>query len=167
VAQVIVANRNLNLWQHARLFALTNIAINDTLIVTFKTKYRYNFWRPYTAIRWANDGNPNTAPDPNWTSYLTTPPYPDYTCGLPSTVGAATGVWRAYFGTDHVPFTFTATGLPPEVTRSYTSLAAAAQEAASARVYAGIHFRTGCVAAVGLGEQVAKFVTDTQLKPTR
>jgi hypothetical protein len=165
VARVILADHDFDLWEHARLFALTNMAINDAVIVTFRTKYRYNFWRPYTAIRWIDDGNPATEPDPTWTSYIVTPPYPDYTCGLPSTVGAATETWRNLFGTDAVPYTFTAVGLPPSVTRSYTSLAAAAQESASARVYGGIHFRTGCVAAVNLGEQVAKFVFNTRLRP--
>jgi hypothetical protein len=165
VARIIVSGRPLDLWENARLFALTNMAVSDTLIATFRTKYRYNFWRPYTAIRWADDGNPATESDPNWTSYITTPPYPDYTCGLPSTVGAATEVWRDFFGTDEVPFTVTASALPPAVTRSYTSLSAAADESASARVYGGIHFRTGCVNAVQLGEQVARFVFDTRLRP--
>jgi len=165
VTQVIVADYDLDLWETARLFALMNMAVNDGLIVTFKAKYNYDFWRPYTAIRWANDGNPATQPDPNWTPYITTPPYPDYTCGLPSTVGAFSEVLRDFFGTDKVPFTFTATGLPPSVTRSYTSLSQAAAESASARVYGGIHFRTGCVAGVRLGEKVGKFVFKTQLRP--
>lgn len=165
VARVILADHDFDLWEHARLFALTNMAINDAVIVTFRTKYRYNFWRPQTAIRWIDDGNPATEPDPTWTSYIVTPPYPDYSCGLPSTVGAATETWRDFFGTDAVTYTFTAGGLPPSVTRSYTSLEAAAQEAASARVYGGIHFRTGCLAAVNLGEQVGKFIFNTQLRP--
>ena len=167
LTRTIVADYDLDLWENARLFALMNIAVNDSLIVTFKTKYFFNFWRPYTAIRWANDGNPATQPDPNWTSYITTPPYPDYTCGLPSTVGSFAEVLRDFFGTDHVPFTATATGLPPAVTRSYNSLSQAANEAASARVYGGIHFRTGCVAAVKLGGKVGKFVFKTQLRPLR
>lgn len=94
-----------------------------------------------------------------------TPPYPDYTCGLPNTIGSSTEVIRDVFGTDEVPFTFTATGLPPAVTRSFTSLSQAADEAASARVYGGIHFRTGCEQAVRLGEKVGQFVFNTQLKP--
>jgi hypothetical protein len=161
----IVAGRDLDLWQNARLFALMNIAVSDGLVATFKTKYEYTFWRPVTAIHWADDGNPATEPDPTWTSYITTPPYPDYTCGLPNTIGSATEVLRDFLGTDEVSFTVTATGVPPAVTRSFTSLAAAADEAASARVYGGIHFRTGCEAAVRLGEQVGRFVFETQLRP--
>jgi hypothetical protein len=163
--RIILADRGLDRWEHARLFALMNMAVSDGLVVTFYTKYRFAFWRPVTAIRWADDGNPDTETDPTWSSYIATPPYPDYTCGLPNTIGSATEVLRDYFGTDAVPFTMTATGLPPSVTRSYTTLSQAAAEAASARVYGGIHFRTGCTEAVSLGEKVGKFVTMTQLRP--
>lgn len=162
--RVIVASRDLDLWENARLFALMNMAVSDALVVTFRAKYHYNFWRPYTAIRWADDGNPDTEPDPEWTSYITTPPYPDYTCGLPSTIGAATEVLRDTFGTDEVPFTFTASALPPTVTRSFARLSEAADESASARVYGGIHFRTGCTEAVQLGEKVGGFLFHTQLR---
>ncbi|UNK48135.1 phosphatase PAP2 family protein [Lysobacter sp. S4-A87] len=167
VARVIVADYDFDLWEHARLFALMNMAINDGLVATFRVKYYYNFWRPYTAIHWVNDGNAGTQPDATWTSYIVTPPYPDYTCGLPNTVGSFAGVLREFFGTDAVPFTLTASGLPPAVTRSYTSLSQAADESADARVYGGIHFRTGCEAGVKLGEKVGKFVFKTQLRPQR
>lgn len=167
VVRVIVADYDFDLWEHARLFALMNIAVNDGLVATFRVKYHYNFWRPYTAIRWVNDGNAATQPDATWTSYIVTPPYPDYTCGLPSTVGAFAGVLREFFGSDEVPYTFTASGLPPAVTRSYTSLSQAADEAADARVFGGIHFRSGCEAAVKLGGKVGKFVFKTQLRPQR
>jgi hypothetical protein len=163
-ARIIVATRDLDLWENARLFALMNMAVSDTLVVTFATKYHYNFWRPYTAIHWADDGNDDTAPDSEWTSYITTPPYPDYTCGLPSTIGAATEVIRDVLGTDDVPYTVTATGLPPAVTRSFATLSEAADESASARVYGGIHFRTGCTKAVRLGEKVGNYVVHTQLR---
>jgi hypothetical protein len=164
-ARSILASHDLDRWEHARLLALMNIAVADGLIVTFRTKYKYTFWRPVTAIRWADDGNPDTESDPTWTSYIATPPYPDYTCGLPNTVASATEVLRDYFGTDEVPFTVTATAVPPTVTRSFTSLSQAAAESASARVYGGIHFRTGCTEALRLGEKVGKFVTMTQLRP--
>ncbi|HEY5852075.1 MAG TPA: hypothetical protein VIT62_15080 [Lysobacter sp.] len=167
VARVIVADYDLDLWENARLFALMNMAINDGLVATFRVKYYYNFWRPYTAIHWANDGNAATQPDPNWTSYIVTPPYPDYTCGLPNTVGSFAGVLREFFETDAVPFTFTASGLPPAVTRSYSSLSQAADESADARVFGGIHFRSGCEAGVKLGGKVGRFVFKTQLRPER
>ncbi|MDR7136014.1 hypothetical protein J2X06_003232 [Lysobacter niastensis] len=156
---------DLDLWERARLFALTNIAVHDAVVVTFGVKYRNNFWRPYTAIHWADDGNPDTEPDPDWTPYVVTPPYPDYPCGLPSVVGAGTEILREFFDTDEVPFTFTATGLPPSVTRTYTSLSQAAADSASARVYSGIHFRTGCEIGVRQSQKVAQFVFRHELKP--
>ena len=36
----------------------------DALIANQTWKYTYNFWRPVTAIRWADDGNPDTVSDP-------------------------------------------------------------------------------------------------------
>lgn len=160
---VLAAGAPQGLWDNARTFALMNMAVTDGLFVTFRTKYRYNFWRPQTAIRWADDGNPATAPDPTWTAYITTPPYPDYTCGLPSTIGGSTSVLRALTGSDEVAFTLTAAG----ITRTFTSLSMAADESADARVFGGIHFRTGCLAALVLSEKVADYVVATQLKPIR
>ena len=57
--------RGLDRWQHARLFALLNIAESDSLVTTMGAKYDYNFWRPVTAIRWANDGNAATGSNAN------------------------------------------------------------------------------------------------------
>ena len=171
ITRSILAARGLDtaesgrLWENARLFALIGMAVNDGLTVVFNAKYRFKFWRPYTAIRNADiDGNPETEMDAGWQPYLTTPPYPDYPCGLPSVVSTSTSVLRDYFGTDAVPFDFgnPAGGFPM---RHYDTLSQAANESAMARVYSGIHFRSGCFASVELGQQVGHFVYSTQLKP--
>lgn len=161
VARAVAATRSLDLWDNARLFALMNMAVNDSLIVTFALKYRHNFWRPYTAIRWADDGNPDTAPDPAFTTYIPTPPYPDYPCGLPSTIGSAAQVLRDVLGTDELPYSLTAAG----VTRSYQRLTQLEAESVDARVFGGIHFRSGCVASIEQSRKVGSFVVHTQLKP--
>ena len=164
VTRVIVAGRGLDKWEHARLFALLNMALNDSSISVFDTKYTYSFWRPVTAIRnAAADGNPGTAADANWLSYQVTPPYPDYTCGLTTNTGAAVEVIRRFFGTDDIAYTFTAAGL----TRSYSSLTQAANEAVDARVFGGMHFRSGCVQGVRQGEHVGRFVIQHALKPLK
>lgn len=160
VTRVVVAGRGLDLWQHARLFALLNMAVSDSTIAVFETKYFYNFWRPVTAIRAADsDGNPATAADPAWLSYQVTPPYPDYACGLTTNTGAATEVLRRYFGTNALPYTFTAGG----ITRSFRYLPQVDAEAVDARVFGGMHFRTGCVQGVRLGAKVGRFVFLHQL----
>jgi hypothetical protein len=143
------------------LFALLNAALSDSSIAVFDTKYTYNFWRPVTAIRAAGgDRNPATEPDPDWLAYQGTPPYPDYPCGLTANTGAAVEVIRRFFGTDRIAYTFTAAGL----TRSYSTLSQAEAEAVDARVFGGMHFRSGCVQGIRLGEQVGRFVIQHALK---
>lgn len=178
-ARVILAGRGLDRWEHARLLALLHIAQADALIANQTWKYTYNFWRPVTAIRWTDDGNADTESDPMWRPFLVTPPYPDYPCALPTATGAAAEVLREYFGTDDVPFTrtFTAGPVPlpapmpalpaKAITRSFTSLSAAAAEAASARVYGGLHFREGCGAGLKHGTQIGRFVVGHSLLPVR
>lgn len=134
------------MWQHARMFALLNIAEADALIANWKYKYMYNFWRPVTAIRWADDGNPHTASDPRWRPFLVTPPYPDYSCALPTGTGASTAVLREFFGTEGIAFvrTFNAGPVPlpaplvalpaKTITRPFDSPTEAATESADARV---------------------------------
>ena len=174
----IVQGRGLDRWQHARLFALLNIAQADAAIANQVWKYTYNFWRPVTAIRWADDGNPDTDSDESWRPFLATPPYPDYPCALPTETGAATEVLRQFFGTDDIAFsrTFNAPAVPlPEmmelpaktITRSFNSLSEAAAESQDARVYAGIHFREGCKAGARLGSQIRRFVVRHELLPLK
>ncbi|MCC7181652.1 MAG: hypothetical protein IT177_24950 [Acidobacteria bacterium] len=177
-AREIVSGRGLDRWQHARLFALLNIAQADALIANQTWKYVHTFWRPVTAIRWADDGNPDTESDPNWRPFLVTPPYPDFPCALPSATGAAAETLRQFFGTDHVPFTrtFTASAVPlpapmttlpaKVISRSFETLSEAVAEAQSARVYAGIHFREGCRAGARQGTQVGRFVVRQSLRPS-
>jgi hypothetical protein len=164
VAQVIVAGRGLSLAEHARLFALINMALSDSAVAVFDAKYTYKFWRPVTAIR-AGDtaGNPATAPDAAWLSYQGTPPYPDFTCGLTTNTGAAVKVLRRFFGTNDIAYTLTVGTL----TRSYSSLSQAAAESVDARVFGGMHFRTGCVHGVRHGEQVGRFVIQHELRPLK
>jgi hypothetical protein len=166
-------------WQHARLFALLTIAEADGHIANQDSKYTYKFWRPVTAVRWADDGNPDTTSDPGWRPFLVTPPYPDYPCALPTATGTSTEVLRRFFGTDNIAFVRTnnagAVPLPPPlamlppkaITRSFESLSEAASEAANARVFAGIHFRSDCKAGVRLGKQVGRFVIQHSLKPLK
>ena len=80
-----LAARQESLAQHrslshnARALALINMAISDSLVSSFFTKYSYNFWRPETAIRLGDtDGNPRTDPDPAFVPFILTPCFPSY-----------------------------------------------------------------------------------------
>jgi len=168
-----VANQQGNhVGENARLFALANFAMADAAIAAWKIKFEVNSWRPITAIRQgANDGNPTTAGDPNWTPLAHTV-FGDYTAS-PSYVSAhaamgaaAFGVLRNFYGTDHVSFTLTSDELPG-VTRSYLSFSQAARENSLSRVYLGMNFIFDVNAGESLGSAIATFVTTNYLRTTR
>lgn len=175
--RVIVSGRGLNQWQHARLFALANMSVNDSLIAVFRGKYYYRFWRPITAIRTANDGNPDTQSDPTWVPFSATPPYPDYPCGSTGVTGAVTQTLRNFFGSNAVGFSRTvavpAVALPAPlaalpattITRKYNSLSIAENEQARGRMYEGIHFTEGCYASIESANRVANWIYQRQLQP--
>jgi hypothetical protein len=125
---------------NARLFAVLNVAMADAGIAAWDAKFAYLFWRPITAIHHGDqDDNPSTDPDPSWSSFLVTPPFPEYVSGHSTFSGAAARVLAAYYGTDAVAFT-TGSDALPEVVRSFPGFSAAAAEAAVSRLYGGIHF---------------------------
>ena len=77
-----VTVRHLDIVDAARMFAAIDMSVADAVISVWRAKYDYGFWRPITAINLADtDGNPATAPDPDWVPLLTTPHYPEYPSG--------------------------------------------------------------------------------------
>ena len=139
----------------ARLFALLNVALADSAICAWDAKYAYAFWRPVTAIRNGDiDGNDDTVADPTWSSFIVTPPFPDYVSGHSTFSGAAATVLALFYRTDDVAFT-AASDFLPGVTRDFNSFSTAAEEAALSRLYGGIHYRSanedGLRAGVAIG----------------
>src|SRR5438876_11426513 len=151
IAQTIAAARGNTLEENARLFALLNIAMADAAICAWDAKYTFDFWRPVTAIAFAE-------PQLNWMSFIVTPPFPDYVSGHSTFSSAAATVLALFYGTDDLPFT-TGSDFLPGVYRSFPTCLAAAQEAAVSRLYGGIHFRSanedGLQAGVGIGQWAA------------
>jgi membrane-associated phospholipid phosphatase len=138
------------------LFALLNLAMADAAICSWDAKYTYFNWRPVTAIRAGGiDGNDATAPDPTWSPFIVTPPFPDYCSGHSTFSAAAATVLAVFYGTDKVAFT-TGSDFLPGVFRKFESFSSAATEAANSRVYGGIHFRfaseDGLVGGLTIGE---------------
>ena len=141
IAQGLAIRSGTTIDQNARLFALLNIAMADAAICAWDAKYYFHNWRPVTAIRNGDsDGNDATAGDPAWTSFIVTPPFPDYVSGHSTFSGAAATVLAMSYSSDDVAFT-TVSDFLPGVTRSFPSFSAAADEAAISRMYGGIHFR--------------------------
>ena len=156
IAQRVGTSVGNTMEQNARVFALLNIAMADAAICAWDAKFTYDFWRPVTAIRNGDtDGNAATAGDPTWSSFIVTPPFPDYVSGHSTFSGAASRVLAMFYGTDNIAFT-TGSDFLPGVARHFTSFSAAAGEAAVSRLYGGIHFRSanedGLAAGVEIGD---------------
>jgi hypothetical protein len=164
-AQAASKAKNLSVTENARLFALLNIAAHDTQVVGNEQKYRYNFWRPYTAIRFAGGpGNPALATDPNWEPLCNTPGFPEYPSGHAITSGAAERVLREFFNDDRV--SVSNTHIPGiGVTRSWSSFSQMLEDVTNARVWAGIHFRTSVQYSAETGARVGDYVMKNHLQP--
>ena len=165
IAQTAALAHGTTLVQNARLFALLDLTVADSVIAFYDAKYTYHFWRPITAIRAAaNDGNPATAGDPNWTPLATTALDPSYPGAHAVVSAAGADVLSTFFGSDSENFAVTSEVLPG-VVRGFTSFSTAADEASLSRIYAGQHFRFDLVAGQRLGTQVADYVQRNFLLP--
>ena len=165
VARTVSAARNLTTVEKARLFALTNIALHDSLQTTFASKFDHGIWRPVTAIRRAEeDGNPNTTPDPEWLSLIPNPPYPSYAGNMAGIGTSQATILALFFGRDDIRFEHTWVGAGG-ATRSYTGFSNMADEAARSRVYGGIHFTFDNVAGQSVGRNVANYIFANVMRP--
>jgi membrane-associated phospholipid phosphatase len=187
IAVQLALARTFDSLEMARVLALVSVAMADTAIVAWGSKYLYRYWRPVTGIREANpgsgptgvgDGNPDTVGDPNWTplgapaSNLIgpnfTPPFPAYPSGHASLGSSTFQVLRRFYG-DSMRFTFVSdeyNGITrnnqgrvrPRLPRSYSSLSQAEEENGQSRIYLGVHWRFDKTAGITLGRRVADFV---------
>ena len=165
VARTVSIQRNLTTAENARLFALLNISFHDTLQTTFAGKFQYGLWRPVTAIRRADeDGNPDTAPDANWSSLIGNPPYPTYPGNVASAGTSGATILALFFGRDDIRYQHTWEGTGG-ATRSYAGFNAMANEAERSRVYGGIHFTFDQVAGQSAGRNVANYVFLNFMRP--
>jgi PAP2 superfamily len=193
---VHIANQTkLRPLQLARLLALVNVAMADTAITVWESKYHYNFWRPVTAIResdpgtgptGAGDGNDATVGDPTFmplgapASNLVgpnfTPPFPAYPSGHAGLGGALFETIRRFYGTDHIGFTFVSDefngvtkddqgNVRPYMPRSFSTLSQAEEENGQSRIYLGIHWHFDKTAGIAQGRRVADYVFNHAFRP--
>jgi hypothetical protein len=193
---VHIANQTkLRPLQLARLLALGNVAMADTAIAVWESKYHYDFWRPITGIRESDpgigptgrgDGNPATVGDPTFmplgapASNLVgpnfTPPFPAYPSGHAGFGGALFETIRHFYGTDNIGFTFVSdefNGLTkddngnvrPYMPRSFSTLSQAEEENGQSRIYLGIHWHFDKTAGIAQGRRVADYVFNHAFRP--
>lgn len=175
LARDLIVKEDLDLTDAARLFALINMGVFDAYVNVFDNKFHYNYWRPYTAIRWAaNDGNPDTDPEPTWNNtHRHTYAFPSYPSAHGCACAAAMSAIADTFGEDYGftmrnpkvdiagPTSEKIATHPP--TRSFGSPMAAAEECGLSRVYLGIHFRFDSTAGVDLGQQIGDYIVENYL----
>jgi hypothetical protein len=157
-------------------FALTN-AFADALIAVWDAKRAYDSERPVTAIHHLFTGTPVTAwagpfqgtqtiDGGTWRPYLlVTPPFAEYISAHSAVSAVSAEVLARFTGSDAFGLSHTQPagsssiepGLTPasDVTLSWATFTAAADEAGISRRYGGIHFEEGDLRARALGRQVA------------
>jgi hypothetical protein len=98
--------------------------------------------------------------EPEWTSLLQTPPFPEYTSGHSVITAAAATVLTHLFG-DNMSFHDTTELEYLGLQRSFSSIMQAADEAGMSRLYGGIHYRFAIEQGKKQGQQVGELYTKT------
>ncbi|HET6701482.1 MAG TPA: vanadium-dependent haloperoxidase, partial [Gemmatimonadaceae bacterium] len=151
LARRLAQEKRLPLAEAARLFALLNVAIFDDYVAVWDSKFEYDHWRPYTAIREA------ARADSSWQPLRPTPPFPEYVSAHAGACAASFAILERFLGDQ--PFTMETTTAPAGMpTRRFASFRDAAAECADSRVRLGWHFRYATDAGLELGRAVAEYV---------
>jgi len=165
IAQIAAAQMGNSLIENLRLFALLGLTVADAAIVSWDSKYHYGHWRPYTGIVMGDiDGNPVTARDTGYRSFITTPPFPSHTSGHSTFSGSSGRLLANFFGTDDIAFTVGSDGTPG-VTRDFESLSEASEEAGQSRIYGGIHWQYENRGGIASRRALADYVFWNFLRP--
>jgi PAP2 superfamily len=162
-------------------FALGN-AVMDAGIAAWGLKYKYDFWRPITAIRYQYKDKdvtswlgPNlgfgTVKGQQWMPYqalnVVTPPFPEYVSGHSTFSAAGNVIMVGFTGSDNFDGSvtipagwskFEANTPANPVTLSWPTFTAMADQAGMSRRYGGIHFKSGDMQGRSLGNMVGQSV---------
>jgi len=163
-ARQVAAAEGSSLSKNARALALLSMASNDSLVVSFWTKYHYKLWRPETAIRGGDlDGNARTDADLAFMPYILTPCFPSWPSNHGSASNSAAEVLRRAYGEGGHAITMENPAVPG-LTFHYTRFSQITDDISDARVYGGIHYRFDQEAGADLGRAVATYVYKHNLR---
>jgi hypothetical protein len=159
IAWQIITARHLKLLDSAHFMAMYSTALTDSYIAVFDAKYRYNFWRPVTAIRNGDiDGNPDTEIDATWQPLDATPMHPEYPCAHCILSAAAAVVIESTGGLGDLREISLTSSTAPGITHRWTSLESFTLEVANARIWAGFHYRYSARVGATMGREVGSYV---------
>jgi hypothetical protein len=165
-----IANKKLDAWKTARLFALMHVSMAESISSQLNAGYHFYFWRPETAIRLGGaDGNDNTTGDPDWLPCLSevatsvTAPVPGYPNGYAAYGGATAEILRLFLGTDQTSIEITSTTTNPAVTDPkpsfhFSTFSQAARDNSLSMIYNGWDFRNSVMKGEEMGKQIANYV---------
>jgi len=158
-----------------------NVAMADTGIAAWESKYYYKIGRPITNIRAATaDGNSLTIQDNTWTPLGApatnisggidfSPPFPAYPSGHATFGGTLGHILRTVIGTDDSPFTFLSDeyngvtedshgNIRPYKPRSYQRISQMEEDNGQSRIYLGIHFNFDKTEGIIMGHSIGDYV---------
>jgi len=165
VRQLVIA-KQMSVVDSARFMALVAIGLNDAIIAVLDAKYHYDFWRPITAIRNGDiDGNPATEREATWQPIAPTPMHPEYPCAHCIQSGSVAGVVKGVLGTLDISEIAMTSPTAPGVTHRWTSMATFTDEVASARIWAGFHYRFSTRVGTDMGYQIGEYVVNSVMQP--
>ena len=167
IGRITAKENQLSLMDTARMFALINMDIYDIYLASLESKYFYDTWRPYTAIRSTiDDGNPLTVADTEWEPEMLTPPWPEYPSAHAAVAAGGAEILANVYGTSSVAFKMESTSaLENHPSRSYPNLDSAALDCARSRILNGYHFRFSTDAGAQQGREIAKYILSNYLRP--
>ena len=152
IASQLIDQLDLRLDAAAEMYARLGVALADAFISCWHGKYIYNLLRPVTYIR--------LHIDPAWASWVNTPQFPEFTSGHSVASMAAAAVLTDLFGEVAFSDTHRLTVPPSAGTRHFSSFHAAAAEAATSRLYGGIHYPMGIEVGMEQGTKVGSVILE-------
>src|SRR6266849_6601846 len=166
IVRQVVAAKNMPLIDSARFMALVSVAAADAYIAVFDAKYHYDFWRPITAIRNGDiDGNPATELEATWQPIDNTPMHPEYPCAHCIESGAAVAIIESLLGSANIPEVSLTSTTAPGVVHRWTNLGILADEVATARIWAGFHYRFSSRVGTDMGRKIGHHVVQSVMQP--
>ena len=156
-----------SLVENARLFALVNMASDDTSMATGEAKLHYNFWRPIVAIRnGEDDGNPATAADPAWEPLIATPNHPEYPCAHCSGAAVIAEVMKAETGPRPAAgVRVSSRSIPTAAVQVMPSWDDWVREVSFSRTLGGVHYRFSNEAGEEIGRKVGRMALERLMRP--
>jgi membrane-associated phospholipid phosphatase len=127
----LIQDKNLDLYEAARLITQVGIGLYDASVVCWRMKYETNLLRPASYIK--------NYIDPNWSSLIATPPFPSYSSGHATFSGTTAAILGHDFGNNYsfTDKTKVSAGFEPRTFKNFKEMA---DEAANSRLYGGIHY---------------------------